>query len=283
MASTLPRVLAALGLICLASAARTEEPPAAIRDDARLFHADAIAQAEAQIDDLRHKYERNVFVRTVSSAGPNERKRFWFLRTPQVNRILEEQARRIADETGAEGIYVVICQRPRDVHIIVRPADDSLFGRHDAEALRRTVARRLHEGGGDAALLTLVEQVRSTLQGNVTRGPSTAVLSELALAGILGGGLLLWLVLSIVRYKTRAAQPAEEDPTERARRRSALLGAMFGFPAGLWIYDRLYRCPSGVPAPLYEPEPPAPAEGESAENAENLPAGEPTEDAPVSP
>jgi hypothetical protein len=282
MTSTLPRFLVVVGLACLASAARAAEPPAAIRDDAGLFHADAIAQAETQIDDIRRTFDRNLFVRTVASAAPNERKRFWFLRTPQVNRILDEQARRIADETGAEGIYVVICQRPRDVHVVVRPGDDPLFSRHDAEALRRTVARRLHEAGGDDALLALVDQARTTLQNNVTRGPSTSVLSEFALAGILGGGLVLWLVLSIVRYKMRAAHPVEEDSAEQVRRRPALLGAMFGFPAGLWIYDRLYPCPSGAPAPWCAPEPSPPADGEAAEQTEDHPAGEPTEDAPVS-
>jgi hypothetical protein len=282
MTSTLPRLLGAIGLACLASAARAEEPPVAIRDDAGLFHMGASARAEAQIEDIRRTFEHNLFVRTVASAAPNERKRFWFLRTPQVNRILEDQARKIAGEAGTDGIYVVICQKPRSVHVIVRPGDDSLFSHHDAESLRRSVARRLHEGGADDALLALVEQVRAMLQGNVTRGPSTSVLNEFALAGVLGGGFALWLVLSIVRFKLRAAHPTEDDAAEQVWRRPALLGAMFGFPAGLWIYDKLYPCPSGAPAPLCEPEPPPPPEGEPAEHAEDYPAGEQAEDAPVS-
>ncbi|HEY7315348.1 MAG TPA: TPM domain-containing protein [Gemmataceae bacterium] len=282
MTPTLPRLLLVLGLACLASAARAEEPPAAIRDDAGLFHADAIARAEKEIDDIRHAFDRNVFVRTVESVAPHEHKRFWFLRTPQVNRILDAQARQIADEVGAEGIYVVICRKPRDVHVIVRPGDDPLFNRHDAETLRSAAALRLSKGDSDAALLALVDQVRATLQSNVARGPSMLVLNEFALIAILGGGVALWLVLRIVRFKMRIAHAPEEVTAERTRETPALLGAMFGFPAGLWIYDKLYPCPSGAPAPLCEPEPPAPPEGESAEHAEDHSADERTEDAPVS-
>ena len=279
MTPTLPRLLLVLGLACLASAARAEEPPAAVRDDAHLFDADAVARAEKEIDDIRHAFDRNVFVRTVAR---HERKRFWFLRTPQVNRLLDAQARQIADEVGADGIYIVVCQEPRDVHVIVRPGDDPLFNRHDAEALRSAAALHLSKGGSDAALLALVEQVRATLQSNVARGPSTSVLNEFALAAILSSGIALWLVLRIVHFKMRAAHPTEETATERTRETPALLGAMFGFPAGLWIYDKLYPCPSGAPAPLCEPEPSPPPEGESAEHAEDHSADERTEDAPVS-
>src|SRR6185437_16748011 len=159
-------------LACLASASRAESPAAPIRDDAGLFHADAVTRAEQGIEDIRRKFDRNVFVRTVASASPNQRRMFRFLRTPEVNRLLEEQARKYADESGLPGIYVVICQKPRDVHVIVRPSNDPKFTHHDAEALRRTLARRLHDSGSDQALFGLAEQVHAILQGHGTRGES---------------------------------------------------------------------------------------------------------------
>jgi len=145
-------------------------------------------------------------VDTVKSASPHERKLFRVLRTRQVNRILEEHARKRASESAGDGIYVVICNDPRDVHVVVRAADDAAFTQHDSEELRRTLARRLHDSGPDQALLSLTNQVRATLQAHATRGQSTSVVNEFVLASLLGGGVALWLVLCGVRFKMRGRQ-----------------------------------------------------------------------------
>jgi hypothetical protein len=268
-----------LCLVCLASAARTAEQPASIRDDAGLFRADAVARAEPRIDDIRRAFGRTLFVRTVSSIAPHERRHFWFLKTQRVNRVLDEQAQKLADEAGMDGIYVVICKAPRDVHIVVRPVDDPLFGRRDAETLRKNIARRLPEDGPDRTLLALVEEVRATLQTHKTRGPSASGLSEFTLLAILGGGVALWLALSLVRYKRRADPPIEEDAAEQARRTPALLGAMFGSPSALCIYDKLYLCSAGTP------ETPPVSEGEvtAKTDVQEHPADERPEDAPMVP
>jgi hypothetical protein len=268
-------------LVCLTSAARTAELPASIRDDAGLFHADAIARAEPRFDDIHHTFGRHLFVRTVSSIAPHERRHLWFLKTRRVNRVLDEQAQKLAEEAGMDGIYVVICKTPRDVHVVVRPGDDPLFGHRDAEALRKSIARRLPEDGPDRTLLALVEQVRATLQTHKTRGPSSSGLSEFTLLAILGGGVALWLLLSLVRYKRRAAPPLDEDAAEQARRMAALLGAMFGSPSALCIYDKLYLCSAGAPE-----TPPVSAGEEVMEKTagqEHPTADERPEDAPMVP
>jgi hypothetical protein len=66
----------------------------------------------------------------------------------------------------------------------------------------------------------------------VNRAPRHAppVVSSVVLAGMLGGGLALWLLLRLIRRKIGAG--CVETP--------ASLGTMFGFPAGWWIYDKLY-------------------------------------------
>jgi hypothetical protein len=227
-------------------------------------------------------------VETVKSAGPHEKKLFRFLWTRQVDRILEEQARKRADAVGVDGIFVVICNDPRDIHVVVRPEDDPDFTRHDAENLRRTIARRLQEAGPDEGLQALTAQVRSILQANATRGQSTSVVPELILLGVLGGGVGLWLGLAMLRYKMRGRQaeaPTEEDIHERSRRRPALLGAMFGTPAGLWLYDKLCPVPARVadrPSAASVPvrvDPP----GTDAEGSESPPVEERIADEPVSP
>ncbi|HTU93869.1 MAG TPA: hypothetical protein VMF69_27560 [Gemmataceae bacterium] len=77
-------------------------------------------------------------------------------------------------------------------------------------------------------------------QARKTQGPPPAV-NGVILASILGGGLVLWLLLLTIRWRLRVGRAERQ-----ARETSALLGAMFGYPAGMWVYDKLYPCsPSG--------------------------------------
>jgi hypothetical protein len=287
MIPALPRTFSLIGLVCLAIPVQAEDHTVPIRDDAKLFSGAAIERAEQRIADIRRTFDRNLFVRTVVSVSPHQGRWLSFLRTPEVHRMLEEQASKYADESGARGIYVVICTRPRDVHVVVRPGDDPDFTRHDAETLRRALARSLHERGADATLLALVDQVHDVLQDHATRGPSSVV-NDIALAGLLGGGLGLWLLLRMIRFRMRRKRAAttwqtgsQSDPATQARETSALLGAMFGFPAGLWIYDKLYPCPPGV-TPLCQPAA-ADKEDLARIEGEHHPLPEHAEDAPVSP
>jgi hypothetical protein len=111
------------------------------------------------------------------------------------------------------------------------------LNRHDAETLRQTLMRDLHDKSADAALLALVNRVRDMLQDHAERG-SSPIVNDIVLIGLLGGGLALWLVLRLIRRRIGAASDRETLPREKP----VLLGAMLGFPAGLWIYDKLCPC-----------------------------------------
>jgi hypothetical protein len=238
MISTLPRLLPLLCLVCLASSVRAEQQGAPIRDDARMFHATAIDRAEQEIAGIRQSFDCGLFVRTIDSVSPRQSHWFPILRTPRVNRMIEEQARTFADESGVSGIYVVICKRPRDVQVVVRPEGNAGLSRHHAETLRQTLMRDLHDQSSDAALLALVDHVQDILQDHAARG-SSPVVNGIVLVGLLGGGLALWLLLRLIQRRIPAASASGQEVLSRER--PALLGSMFGFPAGLWIYDKV--CP----------------------------------------
>lgn len=72
-------------------------------------------------------------------------------------------------------------------------------------------------------------------QANKPHAPP-AIVNGVVLASLLGGGLGLWLLLVLIRLRMRNGRKKRQ-----ARETSALFGALFGFPAGLWIYDKL--CP----------------------------------------
>jgi hypothetical protein len=239
MISALPRLLPLLYLLCMASSVRAEKQIAPIRDDAGMFHASAIDRAEQEIAGIRQSFDCGLFVRTIDSVSPRPSRWFPILRTPRVNRMIEEQARTFADESGAPGTYVVICKRPRDVRVVVRSEGNAGLGRHDAETLRQTLMQDLHDKSADAALLALVDRVQDMLQDHAARG-SLPVVNDIVLVGLLGGGLALWLLLCLIQRRIQAASASDREAL--SRQRPAPFGAMFGFPAGVWIYDRL--CPS---------------------------------------
>src|SRR5581483_9542262 len=92
MISALPRFLCLLSLLCLPSTLRAEKQAEPIRDDARIFHSSAINRAEQQIADIHQSFDCSLFVRTIASASPRPPRWFPVLRTPRINRMLEEQA-----------------------------------------------------------------------------------------------------------------------------------------------------------------------------------------------
>jgi hypothetical protein len=231
------RTVSLLCLVCLASSVRAKDQAASIHDDAGMFHASAVDRAEQDITNIRRTFERGLFVRTIASAAPQPSRWLPQLRTPRINRILEEQARTFAEESVAPGVYVLICKRPRDVHVVIWPPDDAELNRHDAENLRQTLLQDLHDKSADAALFALVDRVGDILQDRAAHG-SSPVVNSVVLAALLGGGLALWLLLRLIRRRIRAGDVSEQAAL--LHETPASLGTMFGFPAGLWIYDKIY-------------------------------------------
>lgn len=237
MASVFWRILSLLCLACLANPGQAQENAAPIRDDAGMFHEDAVRRAEQGIAQIQQEFDRGLFVRTIASAPSRSPRWLPIPRTARISRSLEEQARKFADEFGTPGIYVLVCNRPLDVHVIVRPDGDVLLNRHDAENLRQNLTRNLHDKGGDAALLAFVDFAHDILQDHAARGSSPLV-KGIVLVGLLGCGLILWLLLRLIRGRILAKSSSEGGTP--ARQTPALLGAMFCFPAGQWIYDKMY-------------------------------------------
>ncbi len=236
--------IAVLWMMGTAKPARCETMSAPIRDDARLYTAETLSRAAKEIDSIRRDFDRDVFVQTLASPSLGSRPWYNILKTPKVYRSLEERAQRLADETGLPGIYVVVCRRPQAVQIVVRPDD---------EALRRALLRRIREGGNQGDLLALVHRIRDVLQGRATRGSSLGD-NDSFLFVCLGGGIAAWLLLVLLRWRMRVGRAA--SPGDETAMTPALLGTMFGCPAGAWIHDKSH--------PLSAPPGSAPASSRSS-------------------
>ncbi len=270
-----PSTCALLALAALAPLTRGQDR-VFIDDAAGLFSPAAIETASQQIAAMERTFHRELVLDTVSELDLHDHRGLKYLWKWQVEKQVRQQARERAEHKGVDGVYVLISLQPRDVQAIAWPAQEqSVFDSMDCEQLRRLLVHRLQQAGSDQALrdkvlLAAVHQVRDALRENKADKLPPRTADNLVLALVLGaGGVLIafWLVLRMVRRPAHEAEPRELTP--------AILGSLFGSPAGFWIYDKLflaYRPPAPVqpasppPAALLEPtltpeeEPSAPAE-----------------------
>ena len=220
-----PFFLAPLFLAWSAITGRAQNLNVPIRDDAGMFHAAAHRLAEKRIVEIRLEVRPQLVVRTVASAS--NRSWFPFLRTPKVNRMLEEQARKYAADSVARGFTSSSGKSsPRSRH---RPARRRRrVSRRDAEMLRES-GGSLHEKG-DAALKALVDQVEEILQQHASRGPAVVV-NDIGLGGRLAE-VCLWLLLRLLRctgpIRGQEGSPLRVEETQRPR--SPALFATARFP-----------------------------------------------------
>lgn len=71
-----------------------------------------------------------------------------------------------------------------------------------------------------------------------TTRDSPPIVSGVVLSSLLGGGVAVWLLLRIVRFRMRARRASNGKIQEQEM--AALLGVLFGFPAGMCIYDNIH-------------------------------------------
>lgn len=259
------RLLAvALALVAPAGSARAAGPTY-VHDEAKLFGPKAIDAANREIADIRQQYHRSVVVETVPALDLPEKKGWRFsLSAKQFYQKLDEEARARAEALGANGIFILISMSPKAVAVIAwPPVHERVCDSADRHKLRKLVERQLQSGDPDKALLAVVGEARTVLRDNLADKVPTETPDASLLLGLAAVLLVFWLIVWVIRRRMEAApaQPPELVP--------AVLGSMFGTPAGVWIYDRLfltYRPPP--PAAVPDPEPPAPPPDQAAPQPE---------------
>jgi hypothetical protein len=256
-----------LAVAILVPAARGQGRPV-IRDEARLFSRAAIEEASRQIAEMRQSSHRELVVETVKGLEGLGRRRLWFLGKWQVERRVRQQARERAEQLDVDGVYALICTDPPQVQVLAWPAyEQRVFDNSDCEALRRLIVHQLQNAGGsqeqrDEALLAAVAQVRAVLRDNqADQVPPPSADNVVVAVVLIALGILavFWLVLRVIRRRAAAdVEPPELTP--------AVLGSLFGSPASLWIYDRLFLA--------YRPATPADGVAASPPPAAEVVAGE---------
>jgi hypothetical protein len=247
-------LLVLVAVLVPAVAGRAEEKAPSIRDEAGLFSAAAVADAQKQIEEIHGKYHHGVVIETIKSLPQGDHKWYKFLWNRQLHNLMEQEAQARAEKAGLDGVLVLICTEPKAVEVIAWPAaNERFFSSADAAGLRKKVAKRLAKGEKDAALREIVDDVRGAFQRNLADRQPSRESGEWFLAGTLGVGLGLWGLLALLRGRMRGGAAGESLDLK-----PALLAARFGSPAGLWVSDRPFLAhraavPPAPPQPPVEP------------------------------
>jgi hypothetical protein len=241
---TLPHLFLLLGASLFAAGG---DSAPAVRDEAGLFSAETRQKAEKEIAGLRDVYHLDIVIETAVAPADELHKKIAGMKPAQAAPLLRAWAEAQADQAIKKGVYVLICEEPGDVEVVVSPEVlQGEFTGYDANRLR-SLLKTMKAGSSriakrDKRLLEAAVQMREAVRYNL-RPPFPWV----SVIGVLTGVLGLWGVLSLVRRRLRAVEPPEPL---RLNLFNALLGGMFGTAAAHWIIDTLFVAASRSSVPL---------------------------------
>ena len=141
---------------------------------------------------------------------------------------------------GIDGIYILICKKPKRVQVLLYPnTPEQAFTEDNVRDLRKLLERELAQSP-DAALSDAVAFVRNQVKDNLAERNSAAKsiglqTVVLIVAGVIGFWLFLSLVRGVLHRAGGSGDPAHGGLT------AGFFGALFGTAAGHWVYDRLFR------------------------------------------
>jgi hypothetical protein len=242
----------------------------AVIDNAKMFSPEVVKRANLLIADIRQEYGIDLCVETMEQLPGLDAAKLASMRTRARGKLLQDTAQERADEAGVDGIFVLVTTNPPNVILVGWPVRRELedkpleeggglsFTKRDTR-MRRPFAAQL-ANDPDGALLRLVDHFRMVVKERVAPPPSPL---ETGPAAILIGVMIgLWIVLMILQRAVARRQAAVAGEPCPPLYQPAMLGSLFGVPAGFWVYDRLFRRerpPAGMAvAEPHVPPPPEP-------------------------
>jgi hypothetical protein len=251
---------------------------AEVIDGAGLFKPGTVKQADQDIAKMREETHKDLVVVTMVKP-PEDAKSANLEDAGELRRLFGKWMEGRVKGTDFDGVYVVICQKPRHIQVMVYPEKTQeqftawyqklllrrLIGKIQPdnpnqtipqEFWNRNVAKLWRKDGADAGLREAVTFVSSTFDSLRPVDKENFYLS----LGIMGGMLIFWLILSIARGQLRKRGPKEAGvyDADDSGRSIAVLGGGIGAVAGEWLVQHVFRRKPdvSVPAPLVTELPP---------------------------
>jgi hypothetical protein len=245
------------GWLAATGAARAEDPP--IKDEAGLFSPAAVRKATEAIGEIRQAEHKDLVIETYPGVPADRARAFADMTHRQRDDFFLGWAAERARARAVDGVYVLLCKSPPTTEVVLGPdTEDRVFPERDRARLARTLTLHGWRKNYDTELVDAVALTRSALRHNLrTGGPQDASQTWLWAGGVIGGLLLVWVLIGLLRAAVglrgqRAPAEAKGGPCESHPYVSGMLGGMFGPSAGHWLCDSLFgpaRSAEDVPAP----------------------------------
>jgi hypothetical protein len=149
-----------LGLV--GPAAAVFPPP--IKDDAKLFSAEAVEKANKKIREIYSTYRKDVVIETYAAIPADLEKKY---KEKGKAEFFKEWAEARGKELGLNGVYVLISKNPTYLYTEIDPVTlRKAFTSKDAEKLRKTILTAFKDKKFDAGLAEGLDSVESSLKSN---------------------------------------------------------------------------------------------------------------------
>lgn len=253
------RWLLALPLVLAASV--SSAGAASIRDDARLFGAEAVRQAEATLSRIERENQLTTTIETVDSLDGES---------------VDDVALRHARRSGTQGIFILIAKQEKKIDVRSSRAYVRSFPSSRLGAIRNAFIRGFKTNDFDAGLTQGVETLATEVEsaraenGGVLRAPAGAPVPRggpirgrprpgaFGVGSLLGIGLAIIAVLFVLRLLGglmgggyRGGYPGRGGPMGMGQPGygqpgygrgggfwSSMFGGIGGALAGNWLYDQ---------------------------------------------
>jgi hypothetical protein len=159
----LPAVL--FGWLGLVSPAAAVFPPA-IKDDAKLFSAEAVEKANKKIREIYSTYKKDVVIETYAAIPADLEKKF---KDKGKAEFFKEWAATRGKELGLNGLYILICKEPRYLYMEVDTRSKKAFKTSDGEKLKKTLFTAFKEKKYDTGLTEALDVVESAFKSNLKK------------------------------------------------------------------------------------------------------------------
>jgi hypothetical protein len=208
-------------------------------DGAKLFGDEAKKRAANVAAAIEEQFGIQVVIETMDTPPVKEAK-LKGLRSRELIRRLREAAQDRADDLAIDGLYVLITTDPQHVTVVGWPAGrERQWQTSDAkrEEFRRALAKLSLKKDNDYILIRAIEEYRAALGDPERPSPLNTYFALVLVGGLVGGWILLLLARSRM-VKAERPLPIYQP---------AMLGSLFGVPAGFWVHDRLFQKERPVP------------------------------------
>jgi hypothetical protein len=251
---------------------------AQITDDAGLFRAETLSQAETRIQQIREQTGKQVAVWTIKELPKERAAKINLDDAGQRKELFEELVREHIKKLDLQGVHLLVCQDPPHIGITVTEDTEALFGKWYREHLKgrmigkfqpdnpdqhlfKALRNKLRSGPNpNAGLLEALDYVGTKLDYNRPIDQTNLYLGLVIMAGMIGA----WVFLGMVRARLRKRGPASAGvhDADDSGRSIAVLGGGIGAVSGQWLVNRLFgrRVPDEPPRLAVEDLPPPPLE-----------------------